>query len=106
MLSFSFLRTTLLSTVEAALHKGNTPSRKLFGLIVKLRTLQLNNDCEIIVSHHVSGKRMIDQRTDGVSRKEGVTTGLPMLSFISLHLNAFERHPPLQDWIYLWAGGR
>jgi hypothetical protein len=46
------------STVGGALYKGNTPSRKLFNLIVRFRKVQITNDAEIIVSH-VSGKRMI-----------------------------------------------
>jgi hypothetical protein len=94
------------STVEAGLHKGNTPSRKLFGLIVKLRAIQLQTDCDLFVSH-VSGKRMMAQGTDGISRgnlKEGVASGQSMLSFIPLHLNALERQPNLKAWISEWAG--
>jgi hypothetical protein len=55
------------STVEGALFKGNTPSRKLFNLIVRFRKAQISCDAEIIVSH-VSGSRMIAQGTDVVSR--------------------------------------
>ena len=94
------------STVESALHKGNTPSKLLFQLILKLRSIQLEYDCEILVTH-VSGKRMIAQGTDGVSRgclKEGVASGLPMLSFIPLHLNALERQPDLNSWLQMWMG--
>jgi hypothetical protein len=92
------------STVESALHKGNTPSKRLFSLIVKLRKIQLCHDCEILVSH-VSGKRMIAQGTDGISRgslKEGVSLGQSMLSFIPLHLSATERSPSLQEWMLKW----
>ena len=56
---------------------------------------------------HVSGKRMIDQGTDGFSRgnmKEGVGAGIEMIQFIPLHQGAIERHPPLLDWIKAWAG--
>jgi hypothetical protein len=94
------------STVEAALYKGNTPSRKLFELIVRLRTIQLNHDCEILVSH-VSGKRMIAQGTDGISQgclREGVGTGNSMLSYIPLHLNAGECNTGMKEWIERWAG--
>jgi hypothetical protein len=63
-------------------------------------------DAEIIVSH-VAGSRMIAQGMDGVSRgllTEGVTTGLDMLSFVPLHLSAFERRPSLKTWISSWLG--
>jgi hypothetical protein len=94
------------STVEGALFKGNTPSRKLFHLIVRFQKVQMACDAEVIVSH-VSGKRMIAQGTDGVSRgllNEGVTTGLDMLSFIPLHLTAIERQPKLVEWVKSWLG--
>jgi hypothetical protein len=94
------------STVEGALYKGNTPSRKLFGLIVRLRKVVFENGATVLVSH-VSGKIMIAQGTDGISRgdlNEGVGTGIPMLSFIPLHLTAQERHPKLIPWIRSWFG--
>jgi hypothetical protein len=65
------------SAVEGALFKGNTPSRKLFNLIVRFRKVQMACDAEVIVSH-VAGTRMIAQGTDGVSRgllMEGVNAG-------------------------------
>jgi hypothetical protein len=101
-----FCLLTTRSTVEGALYKGNTPSQKLFNLIVRFRKVQMSCDADIIVSH-VSGKRMIAQGTDGVSRgllNEGVTTGLDMLSFIPLHLNSIERNPLLTPWIRSWLG--
>jgi hypothetical protein len=70
------------STVEGTLFKGNTPSQKLFNLIVRFCKIRMACDADIIVSH-ASGTRMIAQGTDGVSRgllHEGVTTGLDMLS--------------------------
>jgi hypothetical protein len=87
--------------VEGALYKGNTPSRKLFDLIVRFRKVQIECDAEIIVSHGL-GTRMIAQGTDGVSRgllTEGVTTGVDMLTFIPLHLSALERNPLLVEWV-------
>jgi hypothetical protein len=94
------------STVEGALFKGNTPSRKIFHLIMRFRKVQMLCDAEIIVLH-VSGKRMIAQGTDGVScglLNEGVTTGLDMLAFIPLHLTAIERNPSVKEWIVSWLG--
>lgn len=94
------------STVESGLYKGNSSSKKLFSLIVRLRKVEMEQGAHIVVSH-VAGKRMIQQGTDGVSRgqlKEGVCTGAPMLSFIPLHLGALERHPPLKTWLKSWLG--
>jgi hypothetical protein len=51
---------------------------------------------------HVSGKRMIAQRTDGLSRanhSEGVMQGRPMMEYTSLHKNALEREPRLKPWL-------
>jgi hypothetical protein len=45
------------STVESALYKGNSKSRKLFELIVRFRKLQMLSGTHVHVSH-VSGKRM------------------------------------------------
>eukprot|EP00978_Attheya_sp_CCMP212_P033801 scaffold138352_cov25-Attheya_sp.AAC.1 len=57
-----------------------------------------------IVLHviHVSGKRMIEQGTDGLSRgdhSQGVMRGMPMTACVPLHLNAFERDPRLKTFI-------
>jgi hypothetical protein len=96
------------STVEAGLAKGNSTSRKLFELVLRVRLLQMKYRCHIIVTH-VSGKRMVAQGTDGVSRghlKEGVSTGEDMLKFIPLHLSALQRSETLQDWIRSWLGNR
>jgi hypothetical protein len=94
------------STVEGALYKGNTPSKKLFSLIVRLRKTAFENGATIVISHD-SGKRMIAQGTDGIScgeLNEGVGTGAPMLSFIPLHLSAIESSPSLLLWILSWFG--
>jgi hypothetical protein len=94
------------STVEAALAKGNSSSRKLFELVLRVRLLEMRHHCRIIVSH-VSGERMRAQGTDGVSRgqmKEGVTAGLDMMSFIPFHESALKRSPTVRDWIASWLG--
>jgi hypothetical protein len=94
------------STVEAGLAKGNSSSRKLFELVLRVRVLQMRHRCSIVVTH-VSGKRMVAQGTDGVSRghlKEGVSTGEDMLSFIPLHLSAIQRSEALKSWIQSWLG--
>lgn len=94
------------STVEAALHKGNSSSKKLFELIVRLRQVQLEQGATITISH-ISGKRMIAQGTDGISRgmaAEGDGNHCNMLSFIPLHLTACDRSPDLTSWICSWLG--
>jgi len=51
---------------------------------------------------HVSGKRMIAQGTDGLSRvdmTEGVMRGRPMGDFVPLHLNCVERQRNLKEWL-------
>jgi hypothetical protein len=67
--------------VEAALHKGNSLSKKLFDLTLEVRRLEMQEGARILVSH-ISSERMKAQGTDGVSRgqlKEGVSTGNEML---------------------------
>jgi hypothetical protein len=94
------------STVEGALFKGNTASRKLFNLIARFRKIQITHDAQIVVSH-VAGTQMIAEGTDGVSRgalNQGVSTGLDMISFIPLHLSAVEWSPHIIDWIKSWLG--
>lgn len=94
------------TTVESALYKGNSSSRKLFELVVRFRKIQLVYGMQVTVSH-VSGKRMIYQGTDGVSRgnlKEGVGSGMEMLQFIPLHKGAIDLHADLLDWVKSWAG--
>ena len=54
------------STVEAALYKGNSSSRKLFDLVLRVRTLEMKESVRILVSH-VSGERMKAEGPDGTS---------------------------------------
>lgn len=93
-------------TVESAVHKGTSSSKKLLGLVIRLLALQLMYGIVLIVSH-VSGKRMIASGGDGISRgllNEGVMAGTPMLAFLPLHKSALERSDTLLDWIKTWAG--
>jgi hypothetical protein len=94
------------STVESALVKGNSSSRKLFELVLRVRVLEMREGAHIVVSH-VSGERMKAQGTDGVSRgqlKEGVSTGADMLSFIPFQLSCVQRSPAVEGWIRSWLG--
>jgi hypothetical protein len=97
------------STVEAALYRGNSSSPKLFSLVVRFKRLETHHQTRFLVSH-VSGKRMIQQGSNAVSREqmgEGVTAGLDMLSFIPLDESALDRSPTtLKRWINSWAGSK
>jgi hypothetical protein len=95
------------STVEAAIHSGRSSSPRLRALVIRFLVLQTKNDCAIEV-FHVAGTRMIAQGTDGISRgalNEGVMNGMPMTSFIPIHLSASDRSPSLQDWLTSWLPG-
>jgi hypothetical protein len=94
------------STVESALHKGSSTSRKLLSLVIRVKLLETQRGIRIFVSH-VSGLRMIAEGGDGVSRgslNEGVMAGDTMLSFIPWHKSAIEVSPTLLAWLRSWAG--
>lgn len=85
------------STAEGAFYKGNTPSRTLFDLILRLRLIDMQGQLKLHVIH-VAGSRMIAQGTDGLSHGDftmGVMSGHPILSFVPLHLDALDRSPAL-----------
>jgi hypothetical protein len=95
------------ATVEAAVYKGNSSSPKLFELVIRLKKLEVRTGANLNVIH-ASGKRMMAQGTDGVSRgqmKEGVTAGEAMLSFVPIAISALNRFPSVKEWISSWAGG-
>ena len=54
---------------------------------------------------HVADTRMIDQGTNGLSRGvlvEGVLAGKAMLNYVDIAKTAFERHPPLLEFVRSW----
>ncbi len=89
-------------TTESTFYKGTSSSRKLFELMLQLHKLEMHSG---VILHliHVSGKRMISQGTDALSRGAatlGVMAGSPMLSFVPLHLDAVHRGGQvLTDWL-------
>ena len=94
------------STVEAALYKGTSSSRKLLDLVIRYHQLQSTYGIVIFTSH-VSGKRMIAQGTDGLSRgllNEGVMGGESFFAFVPFNLSAAHRSPSLVPWIRSWVG--
>ena len=92
------------STAEGAFFNGSSSSRKLFELILELREMEMEHEMKIHFVH-VSGKRMIAQGTDGLSRgqfTEGVMRGICMKSFIPLNENVCERHAGFKLWLKSW----
>ena len=89
------------STTEAAFWKGTSPYKKLCDLVIRLRKLEMSTGMILHVCH-VSGRRMIDQGADGLSRGDhttGVMAGDHTLKHVPLHLDAFTRSPALREWV-------
>jgi hypothetical protein len=92
------------STAEAVYYKGNSSSKKLFDLILRLRKLEMDASLILHVIH-VAGTRMIAEGGDGGSRgdlTQGVMAGKPILAYIPLHLSVIEREPTLEHWVRSW----
>ena len=92
------------STAESCFARGNSSSKKLHELIVRLRKVEMEAGLNLQLVH-VAGTRMIAQGTDGLSRGvllEGVLSGKDMLAYIDLSKTALERHPPLLEFLKSW----
>lgn len=89
------------STAESAYWKGTSKSKALFELVLQMKRLEVDTDMILHVIH-VSGRRMIAQGTDGLSRadhSQGVMQGIPIQVFVPLHLNPLDREPGLEPWL-------
>ena len=85
------------TTAEATFWKGSSKNKDLSDLVLEMRKLEMENDLILHVIH-VSGTRMIQQGTDGLSRADhsnGVMSGDSMTQHIPLDETAFQRSPPL-----------
>ena len=92
------------STAENCFARGNSSSKKLHELIVRLRKVEMEAGLNLQLVH-VAGTRMIAQGTDGLSRGallEGVLSGKDMLAYVDLSKTAIERHPPLLEFLTFW----
>ena len=92
---------------ESCYYKGSSLSRILFELILRLHLVVHKAGIKLHVIH-ISGTRMIDQGTYGVSRGnflEGVLAGLDTLKFVPLRQSALERSPGLISSINSWTLG-
>jgi hypothetical protein len=54
------------STVETAIYKGTSKSRKLLALVIRLKVLEVRHSIHLVVCH-VAGTWMIAEGGDGVS---------------------------------------
>lgn len=86
---------------ERCIHKGNSSSVLLFELIVRLRKLEMKNGAKFIITH-VSGKRMMLQGTDGVSRgslNKGTALGRSLLDYCPWARSPLENNPFLEVFL-------
>src|SRR6056300_31347 len=87
------------STAETTYWKGSSKNKELSRIVLEMRKLEMENDLILHVIH-VSGTRMIQQGTDGISRADhsnGVMSGDNMVQHIPLHLDAIQRSPILKE---------
>ena len=92
------------SCAESTMYKGSSKSRWLHEMVLDLRAMEMAGD---IIVHFVwiSGKRMIWQGGDGLSRGDftsGAMAGEAFLKFLPLHENATERCTGLKEEIFKW----
>jgi hypothetical protein len=95
------------TTAESISHKGSSSSPLLYDIVVRLTCITMKYQCSVEIIH-VSGKRMIAQGTDGLSRGDmlgGVMRGEPMLQLVPLNRSAVEEQPLLMEWINSWVKG-
>lgn len=78
-------------TEEECFYKGNSPSRRLFNLVLHLCLLEMTGQlCLHMI--HIAGSQMIAQGTDGLSwgdSTSGVMARHSMMAYIPLHEDAF-----------------
>jgi hypothetical protein len=89
------------NTLEATFWKGTSSSPLLFDLVLRLRKLEMDSNLIIHVLH-ISGKRMIDQGTDGLSRadhSQGAVTGRDIRHWVPLNESAFAGSKGLEAWL-------
>ncbi|KAL7579542.1 hypothetical protein ACA910_007917 [Epithemia clementina (nom. ined.)] len=80
---------------ESAFHRGTAESPEVLELMLHLHTILMKGQAFIHIVW-ISGKRMISQGIDGLSRSDltsGVMQGVPMFQYVPLHLTSLERQP-------------
>jgi hypothetical protein len=92
------------STAEGVFYKGNSTSKKLFELVLRLRRMEMEAQLILHVIH-VAGTRMIEEGADGGSRgdlTQGVMAGKAILDYVPLNLSALTRSDKVEPWIRSW----
>ena len=96
------------SCAESTMYKGSSRSRLLHEMVLDLRAMEMAGDI-IVRFVWISGKRMIWQGGDGLSRGDftsGAMAGGDYLKYLPLHENAIQRHPYLEEELLEWVPKR
>lgn len=96
------------TTAEGEYYRGTSTNIVLFGLVLRLKKLELHYKLKLHVVH-ISDTRMIASGIDGLSRgdtEEGILGDKHVLSFVPLSQTAVERSGHLMPWIQSWAGSQ
>jgi hypothetical protein len=93
------------AVAESTYFKGSSKSRELHDMIVELRKLEMKG---LLIIHFIwiSGRRMIQHGTDGLSRGDtgsGVMEGKDFLDVLPLNETALDRQPRLREQILDWV---
>jgi len=92
------------SMVEGAVDKGNSSSKELFKKVCRLRKSQMKHSFALYVTH-CSGKWMIVQGMDGLSRgvlNKGLLATGSVKIYIPLNLTALQWSESLEAWLRSW----
>ena len=90
--------------VERALYKGNSSSKILFKLVLRLKDLELTYGCKILATH-VLDTRMISQEINGIPRGQlhlGVSRGENILKHCHWGKFSITIHPKLLAEVKGW----
>ena len=96
------------SCAESTMYKGASRSKLLHNMVLDLRAMEMAGDI-IVRFVWISGKRMIWQGGDGLSRGDftsGAMAGGAFLKYLPLHENAIQRHPDLEKELLEWVPKR
>jgi hypothetical protein len=80
------------TTAKGAYYRGNSPSRLLFELVLRLRQLEMRGDLILHITHVLSRGVLTG----------GVMTHQPMVGEVPLHQSALDRCPALLPWLTSW----
>jgi len=85
---------------ERIYYKGSSTDGELFELMVHLRRISVKGQFKLHVVH-ISGKRMIKQGTDGLSRGEVDVERLLSADAneVPIHRFAIDRSPAMHEWV-------